>query len=366
VAAPKPAAAPKKKARGSKPGAKPGAKPAKPAAAKGSKRKSAPAPSSSCLACNMPDAADDMTACEDCQGWAHFTCARRGGAFFHRDAPWRCPVCAAAMVVAARRNLPASGAAAPPAVALEVDLADPLVAKLSGFWVDAPEVEAMKKRRNELLSSLPKVPDPHFGLTIALTSHNRHFDSKRFCWQSDVVDVVLRLTSFVLSPQLHGYEPRADRAAVAGRRLADIVEQVDDEEMRRRLAEPDVRRSIYRTAARLARMLCRRRSLEEARREVVATKRSRTHCEMKGLVFGLLEFCARSDYSASLPFHIYILISRPPCKQTDGDCEPRGCDRFLKAIGAPPRKVTRSLMPGSVRPEGTPADAVAWLSSVIG
>ncbi|KAH8074235.1 phosphatidylinositol kinase [Aureococcus anophagefferens] len=147
---------------GSKPGAKPGAKPAKPAAAKGSKRKSAPAPSSSCLACNMPDAAGDMTACEDCQGWAHFTCARRGALL-----PPRRSVALPRLRGGDGRRRRATcprRAAAPPAVALEVDLADPLVAKLSGFWVDAPEVEAMKKRRNELLSSLPKVPDPHSGL----------------------------------------------------------------------------------------------------------------------------------------------------------------------------------------------------------
>ncbi|KAH8044806.1 phosphatidylinositol kinase [Aureococcus anophagefferens] len=211
---------------------------------------------------------------------------------------------------------------------------------------------------------LQRRPDLHRDLTLVLTSQNKHYRSLRVCFQSSVVDVVFRLLAFTLTDEFFEED---NKVACAMAWLAELVETVHDPKTRRFLtAKRDI---ICRIVGRLGnRLLDCGFTVQEARREVVATKRSRSHAEMKAMVFGLFFFCVRYYHEPDRPFEMIMLISRVPCSHACAAGDARGCDRFLKAIRADPLKIAASDAPRSVRPAGVwpggSFDGVfAWISN---
>ena len=320
-----------------------------------------------CGACALRDT-PLMIQCEDCDSWFHFGCVDLtsetvpDGAFF-------CGRCAAARAEEASASAALVALAVPtldaPAAPHVLDADHPLVAKLGGFFSNAASAPVEKRKRDDALRGLKKVPDLHRDLTLVLTSQNQHYRSLRVCFQSSVVDVVFRLLAFTLTDEFFEED---NKVACAMAWLAELVETVHDPKTRRFLtAKRDI---ICRIVGRLGnRLLDCGFTVQEARREVVATKRSRSHAEMKAMVFGLFFFCVQYYHEPDRPFEMIMLISRAPCSHACAAGDARGCDRFLKAIRADPLKIAASRAPRSVRPAGVRPggyfDGVfAWISKL--
>ncbi|EGB06554.1 hypothetical protein AURANDRAFT_65592 [Aureococcus anophagefferens] len=218
-----------------------------------------------CGACALRDT-PLMIQCEACDSWFHFGCVDLtsetvpDGAFF-------CGRCAAARAEEASASAALVALAVPtldaPAAPHVLDADHRLVAKLGGFFSNAASAPVEKRKRDDALRGLKKVPDLHRDLTLVLTSQNQHYRSLRVCFQSSVVDVVFRLLAFTLTDEFFEED---NKVACAMAWLAELVETVHDPKTRRFLtAKRDI---ICRIVGRLGnRLLDCGFTVQEARRE---------------------------------------------------------------------------------------------------